>query len=87
MIERADNNNNNNNPIYIAPYGELQRRWAAVNQTSSKIVVQGCTGGGLTSLMFWLYCCHRRHHINRSRGEAVASLHHGIAVQLVSRDW
>jgi len=27
-------NNNNNNLIYIAPYAELQRRWATVNQVA-----------------------------------------------------
>jgi len=35
-------NNNNNNPIYMAPYAELQRRWAAVNQAAVNINVFRC---------------------------------------------
>jgi len=53
--KHSNNNNNNNNLIYIAPYAELQRRWAMVNQAAVDRNVFRCflkTESELQSRMF-----------------------------------
>ena len=55
IMSNDNNNNNNNKLIYIAPYAELQRRWATVNQAAENRNVFRCflkTESELQSKMF-----------------------------------